>query len=284
MRTHWLIYFVFFVMVILLGACGNEMQSTAPIFVVIAPSPTPIIALKVNGTPILKDTLDLARRTYPATTETATEAIIESHLINRVLMAESAKDIAIADNTVAERMAALKGTVSPEVYSTWLAKNNLSPELLQQTIRAEVTAEALFDTVTHAVPATAKQIHARCLQIPAEIGATAIYQQLSDGEVFSTFATRYGCTDTAQHYGGDLGWFPQGISLLPAEVESEAFSLPANTLKLIPTETGAYIIRVEAVDEDRPLTPEYHYQVRVKAFEQWLAQQRAAAVVERIAN
>ena len=50
---------------------------------------------------------------------------------------------------------------------------------------------------------------------------------------------------------------------------------------VIESDQGYHVIRVEAREDNRPLTPEMVLYVRQKAFETWLDEQRGNAVIEQ---
>jgi len=85
--------------------------------------------------------------------------------------------------------------------------------------------------------------------------------------------------------GGDLGWFPQNIGILPASIEAKAFVLPDDSLTdIIPFDQLYYLIKVEVGVQNRPLTPQNRYLLQVNVFNRWLDSQRNTAKIERIVN
>ena len=87
--------------------------------------------------------------------------------------------------------------------------------------------------------------------------------------------------------GGDLGFFAAGSLLVP-EVEAAAFALQPEEISDLIAATNAdgtttyYIIQVTEREADRALGVDA-YQARLQAaFDDWLAQLRAAATIERL--
>jgi len=69
---------------------------------------------------------------------------------------------------------------------------------------------------------------------------------------------------------------------MPPMVVEIAFTLePGGISGVIESDQGYHIIKVEAREENRPLTPEMVLYVRQKAFETWLDGQRGNAVIEQ---
>ena len=80
--------------------------------------------------------------------------------------------------------------------------------------------------------------------------------------------------------GGDLGWIPAGI--VDPELERVAFALqPGETSDAIQVGDGYHVIQVVEREADRPLSPDFQMDLEMAAFEQWLEDLRAAAVIER---
>ena len=276
---------------ILFTACARTApKPSARRFIPAPPTPTPPVALSVNGVPILKETVDTRRAMLQPVAEkigasSNLESLVIDTLIDRVLIEKTADALGVQNVPAAEKVTRLRETVSPDTFGAWLEKNRLSAENFEVTVRAEMEAQAVFNAVTASVPQSAAQIHARCLRFADEPAAQAARRQLADGTPFAALAATNACTADAKSHGGDLGWFPAGIGVLPADIEPAAFAIqPGSTGDVLASGDGFFIIRVETRADNRPLTPEHHYQLRVVAFRQWLANQRASAHIERIAN
>lgn len=281
------------ILITILAACGSKQAEVPAANSVSAlkPAPTPSIALQVNGIPISKETVETQRVVWQTEASSGqpdpkTDALVFETLINRTLMQATAEKLGIKQDTLAaEKIKLLEQATSPEAMENWLAKNHMSAAAFEQFVGAEMQAQAVFNAITATVPTTAAQIHARCLHFSDENTAQTAQQQLIDSASFVTLATSYACTDEAKQFGADLGWFPAGVGVLPPEIEQVAFTMqPGSTSDVLSAKDGFFILKVDARADNRPLTPEYHYQLRVNTFQNWLTQQYASAKIERIAN
>jgi parvulin-like peptidyl-prolyl isomerase len=111
--------------------------------------------------------------------------------------------------------------------------------------------------------------------------AELVLARLQEGTDFATLAIEYSLDESTRLNGGDLGFFPRGL-LLSREVEEAAFALEVGaTSGIIPSNFGYHIIQVLGRDAARPVTPEVQQRLREVAFEIWLQQLWAAALVQR---
>lgn len=284
-----------------IAACGKPQSpptgtTIRPLFHPLpSATPTPPVAVFVNETPVFRQRVDaqlaqFARLTPTGTLTTSTtitESAVVSGLIDQTLMAQLAAEntaVAISDAAVNEKLSAMEAAVTTEQFSVWLARNNLSAEELRTTLRAQLMVAQLFETITQSVPTTANQIHAQCLQLPTQADAERVKTAIVQGATFADFAAQYACTDASRRVGADLGWFPAGVNVLPAAVEKMAFTLPVKTPTILPAANGFYVLQVLATATERALTPEFHYRLRVVAFENWFNRRRATAKIEWMSN
>ncbi len=283
------------------AACGKTQSpppgaAIRPIFRPLPPAtPTPPVAVFVNETPVFRQTVDSQLAQFARLTPTGsltasatiTESAVVSGLIDQTLMAQFAAEnpaVTVPDAVVNEKLSAMAASMPTEQYSAWLARNNLSSAELRATLRAQLTAAQLFEAITQSVPTTANQIHAQCLLLPTQADADRVETAITQGATFADFAAQYACTDASRRVGADLGWFPAGVNVLPAAVEAAAFTLPVDALTVLPAADGFYVLRVSAAAEARALTPEFHYRLRVIAFENWFNRRRATAKIEWMSN
>lgn len=290
--------FSFFV----LSACQSKASKTS-LFVpidAIPPTPTqnvPILA-RVNDDTIplaeyqnrINDYAIVSQTTLSQNTTAPTPAIestVFSGLVEQSLILQAAQNenLTVSDATVAEKISAMKATQSPDAFQQWLAINHFNEETLFSTVKSQLTANVLFENITQSIPYTAPQIHARQILVSDSATAEDILNRLQSGESFSSLAESYSIDEKTRINGGDLGWFPKDIGILPPTIESIAFSLPDDSLStIIPGEQGYYIIKVELTAKNRPLTPLHRYRIQINAFQQWLIGQRTTARIERIVN
>jgi parvulin-like peptidyl-prolyl isomerase len=272
------------------------------------PSPPPLVtaeagpalAARVNGQPIFM--ADYEKQVAQFEVAMANQGVDLKSEGGKQQLAQVRRQIleAMIDQVLIEQAAAKAGvTISDEELETkaqesiqqgqgqeqfqkWLADNNLTYEEFKRTLRSQLLAARMFDQVTTAVPTSAEQVHARHILFDTEANAQAVLAELQAGGNFAALAQKYSRDESTRANGGDLGWFPRGLELMPPEVEAEAFRLqPGQISGVIHSQFGYHIVKVEAREAARPLSPEMLQATKQKAFAQWLAEQRAAAVIER---
>jgi len=97
--------------------------------------------------------------------------------------------------------------------------------------------------------------------------ANEVLEQIKNGADFEEMAAEYGEDGTAEN-GGDLGWFPRGVMVVPFEMA--VFDLEAGELsnELIETQYGYHIIKVDdkrmstSIDEEGNETEEEEVKAR----------------------
>jgi parvulin-like peptidyl-prolyl isomerase len=278
----------------------------------VPPSPTPALgnsqdgrplAARVNGQPIFLDVyekqvtqfeqaltqegLKLEGEEGKAQLAQIRENVL-SGLIKQSLIEQAAKadGVAVTDEeveaTVQKIIAQGQGQ---QAFDQWLTDNNLTLDEFRATQRTELLTGKMIEHVTTSVPNTAEQVHARHIRTSDAAKAQALLDQLKAGANFADLA-RQASEDTATAAnGGDLGWFPIDAPLMPPQVLEAAFALQVGEISQpIKNDLGYDIIKVEAREADRPLTPEMHLYARQRAFEAWLNDQVARATVERYTN
>ena len=141
--------------------------------------------------------------------------------------------------------------------------------------------------VTAGVPDTAEHVRARYIQVDDAALAQSLLDRARAGDDFAFLAQQNSVDRVTGEIGGDLGFFAAGSLLVP-EVEAAAFALQPEEISDLIAATNAdgtttyYIIQVTEREADRALGVDA-YQARLQAaFDDWLAQLRAAATIERL--
>ncbi len=165
-------------------------------------------------------------------------------------------------------------------FEAWLAANNLTQDEFRERLRAELTANRMYEAITNYVPEQADQVEMSQIVVADDATAWDIIDQLKNGANFAELAQQYSIDESSRANNGNLGWFPQGLGLVPAEVEKIAFSIePGQVSGPIQSSLGFHIIKLENREADRPLE-ELRPALKQQIFLSWLAEQRSAAEVE----
>jgi foldase protein PrsA len=172
-----------------------------------------------------------------------------------------------------------------ESFDQWLTENNLTLEEFREIQRSQLLANKMIEYVTAVVPTTAEQVHARHILTSELAEAQMLLGELKGGANFAALAQQVSEDISTAANGGDLGWFPRDVPLMPPVVVGEAFELQSGEMSdVIESDQGYHIIKVEAREENRPLTPEMVVFLQQKTFETWLAEQRRNAVIEQFVD
>ncbi len=147
--------------------------------------------------------------------------------------------------------------------------------LYNERVKAAVTAD---------VPREAEKVWARHILVAEESTAKTVRTLLLAGGDFGTLAKTYSIDPDLNTNLGDLGWFAMGETKWGAEFETAAFDLKVGEIsEPVATPYGYHIIQVLG-HETRPLTAEEYQAAVDAAFNAWLEEQRAAAVIEESPN
>ncbi len=204
-------------------------------------------------------------------------------LIDQVLIEQAAAEMGITV-TDEELEQSLQSVVGEDVASLeqWLQMNNMTEEELRAMQRAQLLASKVIAVVSATVPAVAEQVHARHIFTVDRAKGQALLERLRKGENFAALAQQESEDASTAANGGDLGWFPRDVALMPPAVVQTAFALSVGEVsQLVQSEVGYHIIKVEAREDNHPLAPEMLLYAQQNAFQAWLAGQRANAVIER---
>jgi len=258
------------------------------------PTPEPAAAARVNGTIITLEDFQKELARYeaaqhalghePATEGTLYQVEVLDALIEQLLIeqAAAAEGVSISDEALEEELQRLiEATGGEQSFIEWLEMNQYSAEGFGAVLRSQMVTQAMIERVTAAVSDTVEQVHARHIVVDSAEMGEFILAQLQEGTDFATLAAEYSLDESTRLNSGDLGFFPRGLLLSP-EVEEAAFALKVGvTSELVASSFGYHVIQILEKDPARPVTPEAQQRLRTAAFEHWLQQLWAAAMVER---
>ena len=280
------------------GTAETLLPSSAAPTASAAPSPTAAptateapLAARVNGQPITLETWQREIARFEAG-QAALGLDLSSlgdyrgqvlgALIDRelVLQAAAREGVQVAEAELAARydedVAAAGGQ---EAFDAWLAANRYTAEEYRGELLTGMTAQALAARVAD-VPPTAEQVRARHILVTVEGEANSLLAQLQSGADFGDLARRYSRDLSTRINGGALGWFPRGALSVP-EVEDAAFNLQPDEISgIVHSALGFHLVQTLERDPARALNPGLLAARRQAAFDGWLAEQRAGALVE----
>ena len=267
----------------------------------IAPTPTrtpipPNVVAIVNDQPIFQEALEKQLRHLqkameasgekpdPQTLEQMRRQILEG-LIDQAIMEQAAArlGIKVSPEELEENIRKVIQEGGEENFNRWLEQSELTMEEFREMTRLQLLSLKLFETVTPAPPETMEQVHARHILLSSEEEAMQILERLRRGEDFASLARQFSKDEFTRELGGDLGFFPKGLSGLPPELEEAAFSLaPGQISGVIKSYYGYHIIQVLEKDSNHPLSEEAKRMFREQKFKEWLEREKASARVQRL--
>lgn len=279
---------------------------TPTVVVPVNPTPTPVptseqpLAARVNGQPIfladyerqvfqfqvaLSDQgVDFDSEEGQATMAQIRHQVLEA-MINQLLIEQAAarEGIAISEEELEVHIQGdIEAVGGESKFDQQLAENYLTREDYRTILHSQLIYGAMVERVTAAVPTSAEQIHIRYILLENEGEARNVLAQLQAGGDFAALAREFSRDESTRENGGDWGWFPQGLDLMPPEVEAAAFTLEVGqTSEIVTSQFGYYILQLLEREPDRLLSPEMQQSLREQTFARWLEEQRAAATIER---
>ncbi|MEM2447208.1 MAG: peptidylprolyl isomerase [Candidatus Bathyarchaeia archaeon] len=275
-----------------LSSCLSQVPPTSiPTF---TPIPQDIVAL-VNDQPIFKETLEKQLRHLQKAMEASgekpdTHAIdqmrrqILEGLIEQALMEQAANKLGIKV-TPEELEEYIQKTIregGEENFNRWLQESDLTMEEFKEMTRIQLLSLKLFEAIVPPPPETMEQVHARHILLNTEEEAKNILERLRKGEDFASLARQYSQDEFTRELGGDLGFFPKGLSGLPPELEEVAFSLaPGQISEVVKSYYGYHIIQVLEKDPAHPLSEEARRLFKESKFKEWLEKEKASARIQR---
>jgi parvulin-like peptidyl-prolyl isomerase len=149
-------------------------------------------------------------------------------------------------------------------YERLIARPLLARQKVRETLESEVGQSA-------------EQIHAAHILVETRDLADSLSQQLQQpGVEFEQLAKDNSTDSSTAPNGGDLGWFPRGIMV--TEFDDVAFATqPGQISAPFQTQFGWHIVKIHAIESDRPLTDDQISQLKSNKVRHWLEDQRAAS-------
>ncbi len=165
-------------------------------------------------------------------------------------------------------------------FEEWLQATGQTRDDYKEMLRQSMLSQRVLQEVTADVPEATEQVHARHIVVGTQVEARQVLARLQEGADFVALARELSLDVATRENGGDLGWFPRG--LVAPELEQAAFALqPGQVSDVVPLGEGFHVVQVVEREANRPLSPEMRVDLRLARFDQWLAEQRAAADIIR---
>ena len=258
---------------------------------------TPVVAARVNGSPILLDTVlqevsvfrqSLTQGEVDNTPPSVAE--IKERVLNKLIdqliieqqaellgLKVSAEDLAISAEAIQNKAG------SQEQFEAWLLSNQLAEEQFLKNLEAELTTQRLYDQITENVPAQTDQASVRYLWVTDQEQAQIVEQQIVSQMSFDQITAEQANNSPDLAGEDQLDWFPESAGFLPAEVETLVFrSQPGEIVGPIFVSGKYYFVDVEEIEEDRTLTLDRQQALKKQLFLRWLRQKRMEAQIEKI--
>jgi parvulin-like peptidyl-prolyl isomerase len=165
-------------------------------------------------------------------------------------------------------------------FEEWLQVTGLTRDDYREMLRQSMISQRVLEVVTADVGDKAEQVHVRHIMAESEEAALEIQGMLQEGADFVALARERSIDLATRDNGGDLGWFPRGF--VAVELENAAFGLqPGQISAVIQLGEGYHIIQLVEREAAYPLSPEMQLDLRLAIFDQWLAEKRDSATIER---
>jgi parvulin-like peptidyl-prolyl isomerase len=277
--------------IFLLASCSPAIAPT-PTY---TPIPPNVVAI-VNDQPIFQEALERqlkhlqkameasGEKPDPQTLEQMRRQVLEG-LIDQTIMEQAAArlGIKVSPEELEENIRKVIQEGGEENFRRWLEQSELTMEEFREMTRLQLLSLKLFEAVTPPPPETMEQVHARHILLGSQEEAMQILERLRKGEDFASLARQFSKDDFTRELGGDLGFFPKGLSGLPPELEEAAFSLaPGQISGVIKSYYGYHIVQVLEKDPAHPLSEEAKRMFREQKFKEWLEKEKASARVQRL--
>jgi len=283
------------------AASPTAAPSPAPTISVI-PSITVTVVAKVNSVELSRDDFEqaLARDAkliaqqygidwndpqaqglLPELQQNVLDRLISQELLRQLAEAEG---LTPTEDEVRAEVEATKARILEQGpfadLNEFLESSGLTEADIETLIRDGVIYDKMLDA--HGGPKEMEQVHARHILVETEEEGDAVLAGLEEGEDFADLAAEYSIDTGSKEDGGDLGWFPRGVMV--AEFEEVAFGLEIGEIsELVKTEFGYHVIEV-LEKEVRELEPQLLQVFQERAFNEWFAEQKDLAKIERFVS
>ena len=163
-------------------------------------------------------------------------------------------------------------------------------EISKPTYDPSVTKQIGYWLVEVIEKSNEEGIHARGILLGSRQEAEEIRAKLQAGENFADLAQKYSLHQESKDNGGDVGWlrwFEKGQGFGKDALIEAAYTLEPGVLSepypdtSVQTQGGYWLIKVLNKDADRKIDDDVRAQMKAKAFQDWLDEQKKNSQIER---
>jgi parvulin-like peptidyl-prolyl isomerase len=146
-----------------------------------------------------------------------------------------------------------------------------------------VLREQLREALAAQVPTTDEHVHAYHILVEDEESAAEVLERLEASGDFAELVAEYSTDEDTVDKGGEIGWLAvDQVGALPTLVAEAAFALqPGEFSEVIETYQGYHVVMVDERQADLPLDEATLKSRQAAAFDEWLADAREEATIER---
>jgi hypothetical protein len=146
-----------------------------------------------------------------------------------------------------------------------------------------VLREQLREALAAQVPTTDEHVHAYHILVEDEETAAEVLERLEASGDFAELVAEYSTDEDTVDKGGEIGWLAvDQVGALPTLVAEAAFALhPGEFSEVIETYQGYHVVMVDERQADLPLDEATLKSRQAAAFDEWLADAREEATIER---
>ena len=169
-----------------------------------------------------------------------------------------------------------------EFISTLSAVKGFSEKDFQEVVKQALLRAKLDEALAAEVPTTDEHVHAYHILVEDEETANEVLERLNAGESFADLAAEYSQDEDTVDNGGELGWLARGQQGVSTDLVDVAFILPPGEIaEVVETYQGYHILTIDERRADRPLDESTLELRQAQAFDDWLAEAKQAADVQR---
>ncbi len=249
----------------------------------------------VNGQPITREMFERELARFEAGQaalgfQVADQAAYQQQVLNLLIEQELIRQLAATQGIVIDEaqidaeINSMIAETGQAYFDSWLTSNFYSLEEFRELVRMDMITDRLIDPIINSIPTRGPHVHARHILVNSPDEAASILNRLQAEEDFAVLAAQYSVDVTTRNTGGDLGWFPRGVLLVP-EVEDAAFSLaPGQISGVIESALGYHVVQTLETDPDREIDPEARQRLIISAIEDWRSSLRSSADVQQLVS